>query len=150
RDSISSARKTILLVSDRNEQFNFEETVERLRASIPSSLVVEEIFRGRFDETAARTALIDAINAGPFIVNYVGHGSANGWQRLLADEDIGSLTNRTSPAFFVSMTCLNGFFHDPLKESLAETLLKAVGRGAIAVWASSGVTEPRQQAEMNK
>jgi hypothetical protein len=49
------------------------------------------------------------------------------------------------------MTCLNGYFHDPYPtESLVESLLKSKGGGAIAVWASSGLTEPEGQSLMNK
>jgi hypothetical protein len=33
---------------------------------------------------------------------------------------------------------------------MAEALLKAKGGGAVAVWASSGLTEPDKQAVMNK
>jgi hypothetical protein len=35
-------------------------------------------------------------------------------------------------------------------ESIAETLVKVVGGGAIGVWTSSGVTEPANQLPMNK
>jgi len=52
--------------------------------------------------------------------------------------------------FVVSMTCLNGFFQDVYSDSLAEALLKAKQGGAVAVWASSGLTEPDKQAVMNK
>jgi hypothetical protein len=49
------------------------------------------------------------------------------------------------------MTCLNGFFHDAAAtESLAEALLKAPSGGAVAVWASSGLTTPDPQTAMNK
>ncbi len=49
------------------------------------------------------------------------------------------------------MTCLNGFFHDASPtESLADSLLKALNGGAVAVWASSGLTDPTPQAVMNK
>jgi hypothetical protein len=48
------------------------------------------------------------------------------------------------------MTCLNGFFHDVYTESLAEALMKAGQGGAVAVWSSSGLTEPEGQAAMNK
>jgi hypothetical protein len=48
------------------------------------------------------------------------------------------------------MTCLNGFFHDLYTESLAEALLKAEQGGAVAVWASSGLTAPSGQAVMNQ
>jgi Peptidase family C25 len=48
------------------------------------------------------------------------------------------------------MTCLNGYFHDAALESLAEALLLAEGGGALAVWASSGLTGPGGQALMNQ
>ncbi|MGE5254131.1 MAG: C25 family cysteine peptidase, partial [Planctomycetaceae bacterium] len=38
----------------------------------------------------------------------------------------------------------------PYADSMAEGLLKAQGGGAIAIWASSGMTEPDKQAVMNK
>ena len=46
------------------------------------------------------------------------------------------------------MTCLNGYFQDPALESLAEGLMKAPG-GAVAVWASSGFTDPGSQEVMD-
>jgi hypothetical protein len=48
------------------------------------------------------------------------------------------------------MTCLNGFFQDPYSESMAEAFLKAEWGGAVAVWASSGLTDPAGQVPMNK
>jgi hypothetical protein len=51
---------------------------------------------------------------------------------------------------FVMMTCLNGYFHDPAFDSLAESLMKAEHGGAVAVWASSGMTLPGAQATMNR
>jgi hypothetical protein len=47
------------------------------------------------------------------------------------------------------MTCLNGFFHDIDTECLAESLLKAPG-GALAVWASSGLSVPEAQAALDR
>ena len=48
------------------------------------------------------------------------------------------------------MTCLNGYYHDVAMESLGESLLKAERGGAVAVWASSGMTQPDLQAVMNR
>jgi hypothetical protein len=47
------------------------------------------------------------------------------------------------------MTCLNGFYQDPLLEGLAESLMKSRG-GAVAVWASSGMTMPGNQLVLNQ
>jgi len=50
----------------------------------------------------------------------------------------------------VMMTCLNGYFQNANADSLAEALLKAERGGAVAAWASSGMTFPQAQAEMNR
>jgi hypothetical protein len=49
-----------------------------------------------------------------------------------------------------SQKLLKGYFQNPYTESLAEALLKVPQGGAVAVWASSGMTEPDGQALMNK
>ena len=38
------------------------------------------------------------------------------------------------------MNCLNGYFHFPFFNSLAEELAKAEGRGAIAAFSPSGLS----------
>ncbi len=107
-----------------------------------------EILRGR--SATARTDLLDLLNQGQLLVNYVGHGSTKIWNgNLLTSSDAWSLTNSPYLPFLVSMTCLNGFFQDPYSESLAETFLKAERGGAVAVWTSSGLTLPGEQAVMN-
>ena len=52
--------------------------------------------------------------------------------------------------YIVTMTCLNGYFHDAALESLAEALLNTEHGGAVAVWAPSGMTGPDNQAIMNQ
>jgi hypothetical protein len=46
------------------------------------------------------------------------------------------------------MSCLNGYYQDVAQPCLAEALLGADG-GAVAVWASSGMTEPFGQTQLN-
>lgn len=48
------------------------------------------------------------------------------------------------------MTCVNGYFQDPELDSLAESLMKAERGGAVAVWASSGMTTPDLQATLDQ
>ena len=85
------------------------------------------------------------------MVNYAGHGNVNLWRgELLTDGDAGSLANSERSTVFVMMTCLNGFFQDPFSDGLAESLMKVEGGGAVAVWASSGMTLPMEQWRMNE
>jgi len=148
----SSKKKEALLVADINDGFNFESASEEVRALLPAYLMVRKIFRGEFSSDAqAKGELLNGINQGVLLVNFIGHGSIEHWRgSLLTLEDAESLVNGLHLPFFVNMTCLNGFFQNPYGETLAESLLKSPGGGAVAIWASSGLTEPDNQAVMNK
>jgi len=139
----------VLLVADRNDFFNFEQASAKVAELIPGSMTVNEIFRGR--NATAKSDLLDLLNQGQLLVNYFGHGSTQIWKgNLLTYSDVWSLTNSPNLPFFVSTTCLNGFFQDPYSESLAEALLKAEFGGAVAVWTSSGLTDPEEQVPLNE
>jgi hypothetical protein len=69
---------------------------------------------------------------------------------LLSSTDAAELENNGQLSVFILMTCLNGFFNEPAQDSLAESLLKSPKGGAVAVWASSGMTLPNAQAAMNE
>jgi hypothetical protein len=139
----------VLLVSDTNDFFNFEQASAKVAELIPGSMTVNEIFRGR--SATAKSDLLDLLSQGQLLVNYFGHGSTQIWHgNLLTCEDVWSLTNSPNLPFFVSTTCLNGFFQDPYSESLAEALLKAEFGGAVAVWTSSGLTDPEEQVPLNE
>lgn len=143
-------RREVLLVADNNDIFDFEAASTRLNALLPANMTVHEVFRGRTDVETARREILAKINQGQLIVNYVGHGSVEVWagEGLLTAEDAETLGNIDLP-FFVSMTCLNGLFHNVFTDSLAEALMKAE-RGAVAVWAPSGATVPGGQTGMNQ
>src|SRR5205807_5739562 len=94
---------------------------------------------------------INALNGGALIANYIGHASVETWSDyVFTSSDAANLANGNRLPFVVAMNCLNGYFHDLYTESMAEALLKAPNGGAIAVWASSSLTEPDQQAVMNR
>lgn len=140
----------VLLAADQNDGFSFETASDQLRGWLPASLRVNAVYRGQMDPGKARAGLLEAINRGQKLINYTGHGSVDLWRgNLLTNADGGLLNNRESATVFVLMTCLNGYFDDPALDSLAETLLKADG-GAVAVWASSGMCLPGDQATMNQ
>lgn len=92
-----------------------------------------------------------ALNDGALLADYIGHGSTEIWgtEGLFYTGDALALSNAPRLPFVVAMTCLSGAFHDVYTTSVAEGLLFAPNGGAIAVWASSTLTEPDQQALMN-
>jgi hypothetical protein len=148
-EGVAGSMNEALLVADVNDFFDFEGASTEVRSLLPGNITVSEIFRGK--SSTARTDLLDLLNQGQLVVNYLGHGSTRIWRgNLLTSLDAWTLTNSPYLPFLVSMTCLNGFFQDPYDESLAETFMKAPLGGAVAVWASSGLTHPGRQVPMNK
>jgi hypothetical protein len=145
--------KEVLLVADlKGEDFDFEGASEELAGLLPSGLSFRKIFRGQFrDDVQVKSELLKSLNEGPSLVNYLGHGSVELWRGGVFDsEDAEGLLNGGKLSFFVSLTCLNGFFQDSYTHSLGETLLKADKGGAVVVWASSGLTDPGGQKPMNQ
>jgi len=101
-----------------------------------SSRIID-IRRGQMSDGEAKTELIEAINRGQKIVNYSGHGSVDLWRAgLLTSADASLLQNSDHLSLFVLMNCLNGYFDDPVLDSLAEAMMKAPEGGAVAVSAS--------------
>ncbi len=147
----STPSPEMLHVADSTDGFNFRAASFRLRELVPSGLRVNEINREELGDSTARNELLEIINRGPKVVNYTGHGSVEQWRgNLLVSPDGASLINSDHLSFFMMMTCLNGYFHDPVTVSLAESLLKAERGGAVAVWASTGMTDPGSQSVMSQ
>ena len=119
---------------------------------LPSSLQPVELFADGLDPSVVQQQIVTALNSGPLLVNYSGHGSVEQWSfaNLLDDSAASTLTNGNQLSVFLLMDCLNGFFHDVYSTSLAESLLLAPNGGAAAVWASSGFTNQPPQASMNQ
>ncbi len=140
-----------LLVADSNDGFDFEGAIDQLRSLVPAGVRAVEIKRGQLGDGAAKATLIDAINRGQRMVSYSGHGSLDNWRgSLLSASDMSLLTNKDHLPVFVMMTCLNGHFNDPSRDSLSESLMKRAQGGAVAVWASSAMTYPDSQSVMNQ
>jgi Peptidase family C25 len=149
-DGTGNGAMNVLLVTDYDTNLNFEAVSSQVKSLLPGGAQVTEIQRGQTDDATASSTLLAKLNDGQTLVNYVGHGSVELWQgNLLTSEEAGTLTNGSHLSFVVTMTCLNGYFQDLYTESLSEALLLARNGGAVAVWASSGLTDPAGQATLD-
>ena len=140
----------VLLVAGQNDAENdFEAYTTALLALLPGGLPVTQIFQG--SDSLAHSDLENSINLGVGLVNYIGHGSNEIWAGgLLSSTDTLDLINGLKAPVVIAMTCLNGYFQDVYTNSLAGALMNAPGGGAVAVWASSGLTESGPQAAMDQ
>jgi Peptidase family C25/Lamin Tail Domain len=145
-------RRGALLVSDQVRDFDFEAANRAIRALLPQGMNAQLVNRAGNDTSAVRAEILNGINQGPLLVNYLGHGSIESWTGagILRSADVPQLTNNHALSVFVLMTCLNGYVQDVNSISLGEALMRSGNGGAAAVWASSGMTEPDQQALMNQ
>ncbi len=141
----------VLLVTDRNEGFDFETASDRVGELIPPGLGIERVARSQDSDPVTRAELLQKLDQGPLLVNYLGHGSVDVWAGgLLTSADASGIRNGSRLFVLISMTCLNGAFHVLVNEGLAESLLAAPEGGAVAAWASSGLVDPSGQAIMNQ
>ncbi|MEW6130617.1 MAG: C25 family cysteine peptidase [Acidobacteriota bacterium] len=139
-----------LLVSDANDGFDFEQASRNLKPVLPAAMRIEELQRGRLDPTTAKAQLLAALTTGQRLINYTGHGSLNMWRGNLLTATEAVNLNQANLPMFVLMNCLNGYLHDATMDALGEALIKAEPGGAIAVWASSGLTLPESQNRLNQ
>jgi hypothetical protein len=131
----------------------------KLPAGMPATFVYAlEDDPAPFNASVIRGRIINAVNAGPFVVNYAGHGAPRVWSSLQimrytpnspATNDVINFTNSGGNlSLFLMLTCLNGFFADITDDSIAEGVMKLPTGGSPTTWASTGSTTPNIQEEM--
>ena len=138
-----------LFIADYTTDYDFGGVARSLVQLLPSSITSQTI---DFATTSsAHSDIVSAMNNGDLLVTYIGHASVEIWaDYVFASSDATALTNGNRLPVVIGLNCLNGYFHDIFTDSLAEALLKAPNGGAVAVWASSALTQPDQQAQMGR
>ncbi len=141
-----------MLVADVNDPgTNFSQAAQALQKLMPQTMNISDVFASTLGPATAHQQLIAGINSGQLLVNYNGHGSVEIWgSGLFDDTSAAALVNGNKLPLVVAMNCLNGFFHDVYTQSLAEALMLAPNGGSVAVWASSGLTAPGPQFQMDQ
>ncbi len=88
----------------------------------------------------ANQAIIDQLNEGTLLINYVGHGNPETWAHeyvLLMSRDLSRIQNEGRLPFWIAATCDFGKYDDPKEPSFSEALVWEQDRGAIAVLSSA-------------
>jgi hypothetical protein len=157
--------KTVLLISDnQTEDFEaaFEEMNETVASLVPSGFSSPRGYLGDYCpvvETCSAAPLTqdltDWITTGALVAHYSGHGSTQIWadEHIFDTGDVSALDNGERLPFFVSMSCLTGYFAYPEVfnfPSLAEVLLLASDKGAVAAFMPSGMTTTEGQEILDR
>jgi hypothetical protein len=146
-------RRRVLFVAD-DDQPDFEATSDDLiESNLPPDYQATRVYLSDYAEPEESTARIIAeFNQGAAIVNYVGHAALDVWAKegVFSSADIAALRNGSKLPFVVTMTCLDGYFHHPQADCLAEELLLAEGKGALAAFAPTSELLPAEQDALVK
>jgi len=142
--------QNVLFVSDNPDTagdfYSYSDTIAN--GYTPAPYTVQKVYYGRThtNVTAARSAIIGAINAGQLIVNYIGHGASSYWasEQLFRRTDVAALNNAGRLPFVVVMACWDGYYIYPSGpgsdfSSTAEAFVRAPNAGAIAAWSATGM-----------
>ncbi|HSH03070.1 MAG TPA: C25 family cysteine peptidase [Anaerolineae bacterium] len=79
---------------------------------------------------------------GNQFVIYTGHSAIETWgheQFVSLDADLSSLNNGNKTPIMLPMTCLEGIYHRPGEDGLAEGLLKSTIGGSVASYSPTGL-----------
>lgn len=148
---------TALLVADNpDDAGNFTTDSDAIRQSLLAKGVAAKPIYHQAGTAAnsTRQGIIDSINAGVGVINYVGHAGitqlAN--EGLLSNsgdnENVSKLTNSQLP-LFLALTCYVGNGSIPGFDSLTEALLWRLGGGIVAALAPTGMSDNAQAHLLN-
>ncbi len=88
----------------------------------------------------ANDAIVDRVNRGTLVLNFIGHGNPRVWQHeyvFVRENEIPSMTNRGEYFLLVAATCNFSQFDNPFDQSGGEQIVLKPDGGAIASVAAS-------------
>ena len=141
-----------MLADNPDDSGNFPADSDTLVSIIPSDFTVEKIYASEHSLIDTRQLLIDGINRGAMLINFMGHGGLGqlGRKGLLKTSDVNSLTNGERMPILTAMTCVVGRYSTPGYDSLSESLILKENGGAIAVIAPTGLSIHSQAMLLNQ
>jgi hypothetical protein len=140
RGALSEAL-AVLASGQDDPQGSFQATSERLAGLLPARYTVRTAYVRTVGRRAARASFLAGVARDPLLVDFVGHGNLEQWDRsppLLQKSDVPTLHNGSSPGFFLGWGCQTAYHIDPTDASLNARLLFAPAGGAALTIGSTG------------
>jgi hypothetical protein len=134
----------IVLVADNPDAAgNFEAQAEEIASELLAGHGLKKIYLRELGAAPARASVIAAFDQGASVMSYLGHGGIRLWasEGVFDNDAVSSLNVQPLQPLLLTMNCLNGYFHFPYFDSLAEKLLKSEGRGAVAAFSPTGLSQ---------
>jgi hypothetical protein len=132
----------LLLVTDNSDVAgDFEAHAEEIARGVLAGRNLRHISVSELG-SATRGEVLSSLDQGASLLSYIGHGGIHLWadENVFNTGDVHSLAPQAQQPLLLTMNCLNGYFHFPYFDSLAEALVKAEGKGAVAAFSPSGLS----------
>lgn len=103
------------------------------------------------EKPQAGVDLIETINRGTLLVNYMGHGNPTLWAHeyvFVMSRDLARIERSRKLPLYIAFTCDWAYWDDPLTQSFPEQLLVAPEMGAIGIIASTRLTYGTSNANL--
>jgi hypothetical protein len=102
----------------------------------------QKIYLNEDNRDEAHTQLINALNEGRLLMNYIGHASYDSFSSkgLLTKNDLSELVAGHPLPVIAGLTCLVNYFEWSGLDSIGEEFVLAPDNGAAAVWAPTGMS----------
>ena len=144
-------QRRILLVAD--DETAFTKQSEELAEKIPDGYQVIKAYLSETPPDEVAAMIVDTINEGCLILNYVGHGGWTDWamEEVFETADIDLLNQTNALPLMLNATCLTGYFHHAQRDDiLGENLIRAPGKGVIATFMPAGASGSSWQSMLNQ
>ena len=132
----------VLIADDADEAGSFARDAEEIASTLLATRTMTKIYLDELGTTSTRASIRQSFDDGASLVSYLGHGAIHLWagENLFNSGNVSALSPQSRQPLVLTMNCLNGYFHFPYFDSLAEALVKAEGKGAIAAFSPSGLS----------
>lgn len=163
--NLASWRKNIVSVADdeyagndNTQGFHVTDALALENGFFPRTLHLDRIYLWDYpivngERPAVNDAIVNAINKGALVVNYVGHGNPDVWahERVFKrTSDLTRLANDGRLPLVFAASCDINHFDDPRREAMGEDFLAMANRGAIGVVAAARLVYSFDNAALSK
>jgi hypothetical protein len=138
----STEKKALFIADDPVIGANFTLDSDGVVSLLPQGYTAKKIYLGDYPADTAHSLIIDRINEGIDIINYIGHGGRDRLadEGILLSSDVSLMANMQNLPVMLAFTCTIGQFDVPGYDSLGEALILGSYGGAAAVWSPSGLS----------
>ncbi|MDQ7786114.1 MAG: C25 family cysteine peptidase [Thermodesulfovibrionales bacterium] len=151
--SFGSWTKDILLLADYPEPGgNFPADSDMVAFQTPQTYIQKKIYLSNHPIGDARKLVMDGINQGALLVNFIGHAGLDRLAQdgLIVSDDVSSMKNGGNLPVLTAMTCMIGLFSFPGYDTLGEEMLLKENGGVIAVFAPSSLSINSEAAVLDR